>query len=319
MAEQRIENQEEESNKGGGGGNKNALAYGLLQGAGVNTNGLTPSQAWDLVSQLNLMESKQWKRTDEDKKTIKEKNEQIKKTGKNVETIKQKAKKYANVVNFDGVSNVAALSEAVDSIEKVMSAYQLDKLQFERVKNLSSGVMASANDSGVNIGTRILRNPNAAYRICCDGYKKYVDSSIETTKQHLKGINSLQEKERLQGRLKQLERQAEFSRHNVIYKGKEVESVATHEMGHVLAGQLFGFIKNGLGVVDNNGGGANKQIYDCWVESRKNGDIKSISAYADTSPDEFFAECFAMYQLGEEKLPDKINKMMEGVLKKWKR
>ena len=41
-----------------GGGNRNALAYGLLKGAGVNTDGLTPTQAWEMVSQMNLMESR---------------------------------------------------------------------------------------------------------------------------------------------------------------------------------------------------------------------------------------------------------------------
>ena len=48
-----------------GGGNKNAIAYGLLQEAGYNTNGMSPSEAWELVTALNLMESRWWKRTDE--------------------------------------------------------------------------------------------------------------------------------------------------------------------------------------------------------------------------------------------------------------
>ena len=69
MAEIKAREKDEEIESGGV-GNKNAIAYGLLQGAGVNTSGLTPSQAWELVSQLNLMESKRWKRTEEDKKEI---------------------------------------------------------------------------------------------------------------------------------------------------------------------------------------------------------------------------------------------------------
>ena len=69
---------EEEEEKKGGGGHDNRLAYGLLIGAGVDVNGLSPSEAWELVSQLNLLESKRWKRTDEDKQRIKEKNSQVK-------------------------------------------------------------------------------------------------------------------------------------------------------------------------------------------------------------------------------------------------
>ena len=43
---------EEEEEKKGGGGHDNRLAYGLLIGAGVDVNGLSPSEAWELVSQL---------------------------------------------------------------------------------------------------------------------------------------------------------------------------------------------------------------------------------------------------------------------------
>ena len=54
MAENRVINEDEESGNSGGGGNKNALAYGLLQGAGYNTNGISPSEAWALVDALSF-------------------------------------------------------------------------------------------------------------------------------------------------------------------------------------------------------------------------------------------------------------------------
>lgn len=38
------------------------------------------------------------------------------------------------------------------------------------LKDLGTYAMASANAEKVNIGKRLLRNPNAAYRICAENY-----------------------------------------------------------------------------------------------------------------------------------------------------
>nr|DAJ68659.1 MAG TPA: Glucose-regulated metallo-peptidase M90 [Caudoviricetes sp.] len=311
MAEIKAREKDEEIESGGG-GNKNAIACGLLQGAGVNTSGLTPSQAWELVSQLNLMESKRWKRTEEDKKEITEKNKALKESGENIETIKRAAEKYAANVMFTGVGNTAALKDAVDAINGIMEEYGLKKLSYERVKNLANGTMASANSSIVNIGSRILRNPNAAYRICTEDFNKNNQESITYTERLIREEKDVAKRGKLEERLKDLKKQAEYNRHNVIYKGEEVKCVITHEMGHVLAGQKFGFISAGNTVVNTKG--KNELINNCFNESLKNGDIKKVSAYAAKNPDEFFAECFTMYKIGKEKLPANIEKMIKGVL-----
>lgn len=56
MAEKVINEEEEKKGKSGGDGNRNALAYGLLQGAGYNTTGMSPSDAWAMVDALKLMD-----------------------------------------------------------------------------------------------------------------------------------------------------------------------------------------------------------------------------------------------------------------------
>lgn len=314
MAEDYKKTNVEDDEKSGGGGNRNALAYGLLQGAGVNTHGLTPSQAWDLVSQMNLMDSHRWKRTDEDKSDIKAKKEEFKKQGKDLEKLKKTAMQYAMNVNFDGVGNLPALEEAIDTVAELMDEYGLRKLHNERVKNLGRA-MGAANGSLLNIGQQLIRNPNAAYRICVDGYKKTEKEEIRSIQENLNLTQDLLKKQKMQERLQELFRQQPYSRHNVIYKGEEVKSVITHEMGHVLAAQKFGgFISKKLG--GNTNSDENKKIRACYIESLKNGDIKKISAYAEKSPDEFFAECFTMYKMGKEKLPKNIEKMIKEVLKK---
>lgn len=119
---------EEEEEKKGGGGHDNRLAYGLLIGAGVDVNGLSPSEAWELVSQLNLLESKRWKRTDEDKQRIKEKNSQVKAGGNTFESIEKMAQTYSRAVDFSGVGNLAALKDTVDAMSGVMSDYSLNAM-----------------------------------------------------------------------------------------------------------------------------------------------------------------------------------------------
>lgn len=313
MAEDYKKTNVEDDKKSGGGGNRNALAYGLLQGAGVNTHGLTPSQAWDLVSQMNLMDSQRWKRTDEDKSDIKAKKEEFKKQGKDLEKLKKTAMQYAMNVNFDGVGNLPALEEAIDTVAELMDEYGLRKLYNERVKNLGASTMAEANGGELNIGQRLIRNPNAAYRICVDDFNECINGGIVSTEYALSIEVDALKRKKIENRLEELKRQKEFSRSNVIYKGEEVKSVITHEMGHVLAAQKFGGFITGFGGIKSD---ENKKIRDCFNESKKNGDIKKISAYAEDSPDEFFAECFTIYKMGKEKLPKNIEKMIKEVLKK---
>ena len=102
-----------------GGGNRNGLAYGLLQGAGISTAGLSPGDAWELVSQLNLMESKRWKRTEEDKHDIKRKNDDLNQRGVTTESLERDARKHANKADFRGVSNLSAVAESIDTVNDI--------------------------------------------------------------------------------------------------------------------------------------------------------------------------------------------------------
>ena len=54
-----------------GGANRNEIAYGILQANGYNTRGMSPADAWALLTALNLMDSERWKRTDDEKADIK--------------------------------------------------------------------------------------------------------------------------------------------------------------------------------------------------------------------------------------------------------
>lgn len=311
MAERNKFTTDDEKGKGGG-GNRNAIAYGLLQGAGYNTYGMSPAEAWDLVSQLNLMESKRWKRTDEDKKKIKRKNEELKRKGYDTNSLEAVAKANAKKINLSGVKNEAALKEAVDTIDKIRNEYNLKQLEVIRIKRLSNGTMASANEMTVNIGDKLARNPHAAYRICVTDFKSNLEATIADAEFIAANATNARTQLRAQKTLDNLKEMSKYSRHNVVYEGQEMESVITHEMAHVIAGQNFGF-STGFG----NTSQALAEISAVYNESKTNGDIYRISVYAAEDVDEFWAEAFTMYKMGKEEMPPKIKSMVEGVLKKY--
>ena len=64
----------------------------------------------------------------------------------------------------------------------------------------------------------------------------------------------------------------------------------------------------------NKAKAAQKSVVDAYNLAKQNGDIKKLSRYASTKPEEFFAECFAAREDGE-KLPSYINKMFDKVIK----
>ena len=84
----------------GGGSHNNRLVYGLLMGAGINVDGLTPQQAWEMVSEMNLLASKEWKRSDEDKLEISNKNKAEILKGNSFDIIKKKAANFAKNIKL---------------------------------------------------------------------------------------------------------------------------------------------------------------------------------------------------------------------------
>lgn len=320
MAENRVVNEEEE-NGNGGGGNKNALAYGLLQGAGYPTQGMSPSQAWAMVDALKLLDREQRKKTDDEKSEYKKKNADAKEKGVTKESVVQKAGNVAKHVAIH-TNNTAAANEAVDTVQDLQKAYGLDKLErIQTKRHIGKGLYsaaASANGKGVNIHSGFLDNPAAFFRSAVQDYKKSSENEVKRWEEVLKGNLSLTAKTKAQAQLDKARERAKYSRHNVCYQGSEVQSVLTHEMGHCIADQLCGQI-NGRqclkqGISEDVARRKRDLIRNTYIEACKSGEITKISEYGAQDEHEFFAEAFTMYKMGREKLPDKIEKMVLEVL-----
>ena len=112
-----------------------------------------------------------------------------------------------------------------------------------------------------------------------------------------------------------------YKRGNVCYKGLEIETTIAHEYGHIIADQRIGQINKRL---------ANKafeyrrgnplydkcmMIDDVFNKAKASGDIYKISHYAAQDSEEFFAECFAIFAMKQETLPQYILDMILEVIK----
>ena len=56
------------------------------------------------------------------------------------------------------------------------------------------------------------------------------------------------------------------------------------------------------------------KVNDAFKQAKKTGDIYKVSEYGNTTMHEFFAETFAMYEIGEEELPSYIVEMIKEVI-----
>ena len=313
---------EEESKGKGRGGNKNALAYGLLAGAHINTEGMSPSEAWAMVDALHLMDRQAKKKTAEEKEDYKNKNEQAKAQGKSKKTAIEKAGEFSERVALHS-NNVSGLNEAITTVVDVMSECKLDKLtKISTKQHIGSGIysaLASANGAELNIGRDLLRNPGAFYRSSVENYKSAQKEEISMIEKELATVKSEKKKSDLQQVLQNKKDNLGYTRHNVVYKGEEVKSTIYHEMGHIIADQLCGQINGSkymkTGISTQEAKQKRQLIEQTYIECVGNQSIYKISEYGGTNEHEFFAECYAMYKMGKEKLPENIEKMIEGVLK----
>ena len=111
-----------------------------------------------------------------------------------------------------------------------------------------------------------------------------------------------------------------FARSNVGVspEGVSVRAVMTHEYGHALHARVRALHSRAYMFRNVPGVGearyAQQSVSDAYWKAKNSGDMKSISRYANTSEAEFFAECFAARELGEN-LPDYVNNMLDKVIK----
>ncbi len=227
---------------------------------------------------------------------------------KTIAEAEQYGRQFADTVNYSGLSldNVNIINETLTELNRL---YPTNKLEIitsnSKLKNSSARSSCASLSINPLIGT--LGKPS-------DEFRKETISSLKKWKAaRTKAPASLQKK--YDNTIKQLEESLKYDRWSVS-NGIDTKKTITHEYGHIIADQYFGQINNKLAnpnCYSEEGIKLRRLVNEAYQKAKSTGDIYKISKYASSDEQEFFAETFAMYHLGEE-LPEYINDMVKGVL-----
>jgi hypothetical protein len=227
----------------------------------------------------------------------------------------QYAKKFAENANYSGVS-LANANIINEQLNVLTSKYPINKLN--EISTGGKGVM-NANYHRLGINGKKLGKVLNDEAVNFELNKAMNKSSIKMLKDRWAGKKM---PFAIESDIKKLEDKIKFERWGVhsMYED-HVKCVVTHEYGHILSDQYFGMI-NAERANPNYAYSApgndrlremNRRWDDALKKARDTGDIYKISQYANTKPSEFFAECFALREMGG-KLPDYVESLMKEVL-----
>lgn len=248
-------------------------------------------------------------------------------TATTVKDAEADAAKYAQQVKLKGVTNMDSLNEMTGTLDHLYQKYpQLKKLEEIKVKvNRKGSTMASANFQGLYPRSKFMNDPVGETVNCFgDGWKPRLEKVLDSWKTHVDSLiqAGASKADISKGKkvIQQVQEMLKYSRHNVLYAGREVQCTVTHEFGHVLADQLCGQINHRMAnpafsyMTDNPLWEKCQLIDSVYQKAVSIGDIYSVSMYGASNSHEFFAECFTIYDMGEEQLPDYIVEMFKEVL-----
>ncbi|MBQ7912967.1 MAG: hypothetical protein IJ308_04370 [Clostridia bacterium] len=244
-------------------------------------------------------------------------------SAKTVQEAEQYMTRRALSVSYKGITNVKSLNQVNRTY-----AYLAEKYGIERLDEISTSMVhkkawAEAHGNLFHVSRNFANNPRnedvirstsgwtESRTTALQGWEKELikrqkklalasEVDLRTCKQEVKDAEE---------KVAALKEDLKYSRHNVCYEDREVESIITHETGHIIAQQKFQQLTN-----PQESGGKAEKVYRVFQQAKESGDIYKISRYASKNAVEFFAECFTIYELEEERLPDYIQEMLKEVL-----
>lgn len=287
---------------------KSNILFGLCKRFGIETEGKDQRQLWKEVN-----EAKQQKVVETANRmgVVDEDVSSEEYTFSNTET--PQSTDAIETIDFGKIKNVKATTAVYKTIGDVVEKYKLNRIKSVKVEKLPINTYGKTNGNELILSEMLLKFPEAAYHRSVIGWRK----NNELRRKELES-GELQKRYTEDGLLKE-KMKVNFDRDNVIYTGKEIETTVLHEMGHIVASQLFGQLN------DNRYLKKNIQLKEAqrkatlvkhaYIDAINDGTIYKLSYYASKNEREFFAECFVIKNMGKERLPERINKMMEEVMK----
>lgn len=240
---------------------------------------------------------------------------------KTVGEAEEYAEKFGKNVSYKGATNVGNLNTLNKTLNDLTAKYPIDKL------------------SDISTNARLTRAEARASFTTLEVNTKYINAvteskwkqTIETLEKNIAKVESQLEQENLSEKhRKQIEKYLKESKETLKYKcwtitdrfsdkNEILKGTITHEYGHIIADQYIGQINGNRAVVNLSKKPINERmdlkakIRGTYQKAKKNGDIYSISMYANTDEYEFFAETFCAMEMGVE-LPDYVTAMLKEVI-----
>lgn len=224
----------------------------------------------------------------------------------------QFAKQFAEDVDYSGMS-LANANAVNQQLSALFGKYPIKKLS--EISASGKGVM-NANYRFLGFNGKKLGKTLKDEMLNFDLNKAMNRASIRMMEERWSGKNI---PAKIQRDIDKLKRDIQFERWGVhsMYDN-HLKCVVTHEFGHILSDQYFGMINKEMANTNYTTKPSlrimNERWEDALQKARDSGDIYKISQYANTKPSEFFAECFALREMGG-KLPDYVETLMAEVIK----
>jgi len=252
------------------------------------------------------------------KEETKAKNNAVVKENLTVQNVKKALEKHAYKIDLPNINNAENLYIVDKTLTKLKKKYPLkDKYLYDIKERVDKdSLMASAGVNTLSLNPQFINNPKTSFDNAVVNFVSNKKKQLERDEKWLsywQKMGKAKEIKEYKSKVKLDKELLKYKRHNVLYEDRIVESCITHEYGHLLTPHTF----------DSKHKDFNHDKYllvlDAYSKAKQTKDIYKISAYASNYTtdglDEFFAECFAMRELGIEKVPSYIDNMITEVLK----
>ena len=219
------------------------------------------------------------------------------------------ASRFAENVNYKGMS-LETVNVINERLTELSEKYPINKLQ--NIEQKKGKYAMAANYNSLKINKQFL---GKALNEDAERFRIRQKEAEENKKYWTDKFAGKKMPRDVQKMVDQYTKTLSFDRWGVLdsYDDK-IKAVTTHEYGHIIADQYFGQI-NETRVSEKAGEYYSyRQRWDeIYKEAYKTGDIYKMSGYAGTHSHEYFAECFAAREYGEE-LPGYVEEFMKEVL-----
>ena len=283
------------------GGNRNAIAYGILKSAKVNTKGMSPKQAWQKVKELGLIgKAKSYGYTDDELDALFDEINNFHPTPE-MERVIEKAKGVAKKVTVTTNAH-ENFEKAIDRLLALKERYGFEMLEEIRTEDWVGTNPASVRKKGqvLVLSNSFLENPQIVLDEDMKNFSETKDDYNFAKNQYDKAKKTHSVDNNLETEYINKAKKYAFLREHVhMYEGmlpKEIiDVVLTHEIGHIISS---GFSNEKKSQLLNKFLKLKKQ-YELIDKPEDTVPIQMLSYRAIKDVSEFFSELFVAFEYKE--------------------